>query len=121
VARALHRASAVPKKIIGKVASVVSDALRDADVARRSAHDPQFHRDVQQDRRGTLSRYKTVQHALLDRAASEKASKRGKGGRASAGRPAAPSRAAGVGAPVRRSRDAVGPGPATKKTAKKPR
>ena len=120
MARALHRASAVPKKIIGKVASVVSDALRDADVARRSAHDPQFHRDVQKDRRGTLSRYKTVQHALLDRAASEKASKRGKG-RASAGRPAAPSRAAGVGAPVRRSRDTVGPGPATKKTAKKPR
>ncbi|MDQ3399616.1 MAG: hypothetical protein M3470_01265 [Chloroflexota bacterium] len=121
MARALHRASAVPKKIIGKVASVVSDALRDADVARRSAHDPQFHRDVQKDRRGTLSRYKTVQHALRDRAASEKASKRGKGGRASPGRPAGPSRAAGVGAPVRRSRDTVGPGPATKKTAKKPR
>ena len=119
MARALHQASAVPKKIIGKVASVVSDALRDADVARRSAHDPQFHRDVQQDRRGTLSRYKTVQHALRDRAASEKASKRGKG--ASPGRPAGPSRAAGVGAPVRRSRDTVGPGPATKKTAKKPR
>ena len=119
MARALHRASAVPKKIIGKVASVVSDALRDADVARRSAHDPQFHRDVQKDRRGTLSRYKTVQHALLDRAASEKASKRGKG--ASPGRPAGPSRAAGVGAPVRRSRDTVGPGPAIKKTAKKPR
>ncbi len=62
----------MPKKTIRKVASVVSAALRDADLARRSAHDPQFHRDVQQDRRGTLSRYETVQHALRDRAAAPK-------------------------------------------------
>lgn len=62
----------MPKKSIRKVASVVSAALRDADLARRSAHDPQFHRDVQQDRRGTLSRYETVQHALRDRAATPK-------------------------------------------------
>lgn len=50
----------------------MSAALRDAELARRTAHDPQFHRDVQQDRRGTLSRYKTVQHALRDRAAPTK-------------------------------------------------
>ena len=63
----------MPKKTIRKVASVVNAALRDAELARRSAHDPQFHRDVQQDRRGTLSRYTTVQHALRDRAAASKA------------------------------------------------
>ncbi len=66
----------MPKKTIRKVASVVSAALRDADLARRSAHDPQFHRDVQQDRRGTLSRYETVQHALQDRAAAAKPDKK---------------------------------------------
>ena len=63
----------MPKKTIRRVASAVSAALRDADLARRTAHDPQFHRDVQQDRRGTLSRYSTVQHALRDRAAASKA------------------------------------------------
>ena len=62
----------MPKKTIRKVASVVSAALRDADLARRSAHEPQFHRDIRQDRRGTLSRYETVQHALRDRAAAPK-------------------------------------------------
>ena len=66
---------AMPKKTIRRVASAVSAAVRDAELARRTAHEPQFHRDVQQDRRGTLSRYKTVQHALRDRAASEKADK----------------------------------------------
>lgn len=60
----------MPKKTIRRVASAVSAALRDAELARRTAHDPQFHRDVQQDRRGTLSRYTTVQHALRDRAAA---------------------------------------------------
>ena len=62
----------MPKKTIRRVASAVSAALRDAELARRTAHDPQFHRDVQQDRRGTLSRYTTVQHALRDRAAAAK-------------------------------------------------
>jgi len=66
----------VPKKTIRKLAGVFSAAVRDADVARRSAHDPQFHKDVQEDRRGTLSRYKTVQDALHDRAAAERAAKR---------------------------------------------
>jgi len=65
----------VPKKTIRKIAGVFSAAMRDADVARRSAHDPQFHKDVQADRRTTLSRYKTVQDALRDRAAAERPAK----------------------------------------------
>ena len=65
----------MPKKTIRKLASAFSAAVRDADVARRSAHDPQFHKDVQADRRTTLSRYKTVQDALHDRAAAERSAK----------------------------------------------
>ena len=71
-ARRVHQPSAMPKKIIRKVASVVNAAMKDADLARKTSHDPAFHRDVQADRRGTLSRYKTVQQALRDRDAAER-------------------------------------------------
>lgn len=66
----------MPKKTIRKLASAFSAAVRDADVARRTAHDPQFHKDIQADRRTTLSRYKTVQDALHDRAAAERQAKK---------------------------------------------
>ena len=64
----------MPKKAIRKIAGAISAAISDAETARSSAHDPTFHRALQEDRRGTLSRYQTVQDALRDRAAAEKSS-----------------------------------------------
>ena len=57
---------------VKKIARIVGEALRDADRARRDASDPAFGKDVRRDRRGTLSRYRTVQHALRDRERIEK-------------------------------------------------
>lgn len=61
----------MPKKMIRRAASILNAAMKDADLARKTVHDPAFQREVQADRRGALSRYKTVQHALRDRAAAE--------------------------------------------------
>jgi hypothetical protein len=60
---------------IGRIARVIDAAGRDADLARRHANDPQFRRAVQNDRRETLSRFRTVKHALEDREKIEKAKK----------------------------------------------
>ena len=56
-----------------KLARTIAEALRDADRARRSTSDPKFRRGMQTDRRGTLRRFETVEHALEDRAKIEKA------------------------------------------------
>lgn len=56
-----------------KIARIVQDAGRDASLARRSANDPDFHKSVQKDRRGTLSSFATVKSALRDRERIEKA------------------------------------------------
>lgn len=56
-----------------KIAKIVDDARRDTALARRTASDPDFHKKVQQDRRGTLSRFATVKRALRDRERIEKA------------------------------------------------
>ncbi len=58
---------------IGRIARAIDAAGRDADLARRHANDPQFRRGVQDDRRETLSRFRTVKHALEDREKIEKA------------------------------------------------
>lgn len=58
---------------IRKIARIVGDAQRDAAVARRTSNDPDFRAKVQQDRRGTLSRFNTVKAALADRERIEKA------------------------------------------------
>jgi hypothetical protein len=55
------------------IARAIDAAGRDADLARRSASDPAFRRGVQADRRGTLSSFRTVRHALADRERIEKA------------------------------------------------
>jgi hypothetical protein len=56
-----------------RIVSAVDAAGRDADLARRSASDPEFRRRVQADRRGTLSSFRTVRQALADRERIEKA------------------------------------------------
>lgn len=60
---------------LGRIARAIDAAGRDADLARRSASDPSFRRGVRDDRRGTLSSFRTVQHALEDREKIEKAKK----------------------------------------------
>lgn len=55
-----------------EIARAIDAAGTDADLARKSAGNAQFIRDVQADRRGTLSSFKTVKHALADRAKIEK-------------------------------------------------
>lgn len=62
-----------PKKsaLVKRIARVAGAAMKDAEIARATYHEPKFRADVKKDRRGTLSRYKTVQHALRDRAAPD--------------------------------------------------
>ena len=61
------RADSTKGSAVGRIASAIVAAGRDADLARRSASDPAFRREVRADRRGTLSRFRTVQQALEDR------------------------------------------------------
>lgn len=60
-----------------KIARIVRAAQTDADLARRSSHSPEFRKAVTKDRRGALSEYTTVKHALRDRERIEKAKKKG--------------------------------------------
>ena len=55
------------------IARAIDAAGRDADLARRTASDPAFRRGLQKDRRGTLSRFRSVRQALADREKIEKA------------------------------------------------
>ncbi|HKY52561.1 MAG TPA: hypothetical protein VJP45_14995 [Candidatus Limnocylindria bacterium] len=57
----------MPIKRIKKAAKIVDAAMKDAARARSHATDPQFRENVQKDRRGELSKFKTVQHAIADR------------------------------------------------------
>jgi hypothetical protein len=59
-----------------KIARIVNAAYKDADHARKTSHSAEFRKNVQKDRRGTLSEFRTVKHALKDRESIEK--KRGK-------------------------------------------
>lgn len=52
---------------VKKLAKIVGAAYRDADRARKSASDPKWRKEQMADRRGTLRRFETVEHALQDR------------------------------------------------------
>ena len=58
-----------------RIARAIDAAGRDADVARRSASDPEFRRGVREDRRATLSSFRTVRDALADRERIQKSRK----------------------------------------------
>ncbi len=60
----------MPLRKLKRVAKIVDAAMRDA--ARAQATDPAFRENQQKDRRGELSKFKTVQHALADREQIEK-------------------------------------------------
>lgn len=62
----------MPLRKIKRVAKIVDAAMRDATRARSQSTDPAFRENVQKDRRGELSKFKTVQHALADRERIEK-------------------------------------------------
>ena len=58
---------------IKKVAKIVDAAMSDGARARSQMTNPAFRENVRKDRRGELSKFKTVQHALADRERIEKA------------------------------------------------
>lgn len=69
---------------VRRLARTIDAALRDAGRARHAQRDPKFRKDVQTDRRGTLRKFETVEHALQDRARIENAKASGKSGTAPA-------------------------------------
>jgi len=60
---------------LGRIARAIDAAGRDADLARRSTSDPEFRRGIREDRRATLSSFRTVKDALADRARIQKSKK----------------------------------------------
>ncbi len=62
----------MPLRKLKRVAKIVDAAMRDGARARSQSTDPAFREGVQKDRRGELSKFKTVQHALADRERIEK-------------------------------------------------
>jgi hypothetical protein len=62
----------MPLRKIKRVAKIVDAAMRDGARARSQSTDPAFRERIQSDRRGELSKFKTVQHALADRERIEK-------------------------------------------------
>jgi len=60
------------RKTVRKTLRTIDAAFRDGSRARDAHTSPQFRQDVQRDRRSTLRRFDTVEHALEDRAKIEK-------------------------------------------------
>lgn len=58
---------------IRRIAKTIDAALRDGARARQVHSTPEFRKDVQKDRRATLRKFDTVEHALQDRERIEKA------------------------------------------------
>jgi len=52
---------------VRKLAKIVGAAFRDADLARKTSGDPKWRKEQMKDRRGTLRKFETVEHALEDR------------------------------------------------------
>jgi hypothetical protein len=52
---------------VRKLAKIVGAAFRDADRARKTSADPKWRKEQMNDRRGTLRKFETVEHALQDR------------------------------------------------------
>lgn len=52
---------------VRKIAKIVGAAMRDADRARRVKGDASWTKAQQQDRRGTLRKFETVEHTIQER------------------------------------------------------
>jgi hypothetical protein len=57
----------MPLKKLKKIVRTVNAAYKDADHARKTSNSADFRRAVNKDRRGALSEFRTVKHALRDR------------------------------------------------------
>lgn len=58
---------------VRKIAKIVTEAMRDADRARKSASDPTWRKAQMTDRGGTLRRFETVESTIKEREAHAKA------------------------------------------------
>ena len=52
---------------VRKIAKIVTEAMRDADRARKSSADPKWRKEQMADRRGTLRKFETVEQTIQER------------------------------------------------------
>lgn len=52
---------------VRKIAKIVTEAMRDADRARKSSADPKWRKEQMADRGGTLRRFETVESTIKER------------------------------------------------------
>ena len=57
---------------VRKIARIVTEAMRDADRARKSSSDPKWRKEQMADRRGTLRKFETVESTIKEREAHAK-------------------------------------------------
>jgi hypothetical protein len=57
---------------VRKIAKIVTEAMRDADRARKTSADPKWRREQMSDRGGTLRRFETVESTIKEREAHAK-------------------------------------------------
>ena len=60
---------------VRKLAKIVTEAMRDADRARKSSADPKWRKEQIADRRGTLRKFETVESTIQERGAPKTKSK----------------------------------------------
>ena len=63
---------------VRKIAKIVTEAMRDADRARKSSADPKWRKDQMSDRGGTLRRFETVESTIEEREAHAKSKSKAK-------------------------------------------
>jgi len=56
---------------VRKIAKIVTEAMRDADRARKSSADPKWRKEQMADRRGTLRKFETVESTIQERDAQK--------------------------------------------------
>jgi len=60
---------------VRKIAKIVTEAMRDADRARKSSADPKWRKAQMSDRRGTLRKFETVESTIQERDAPKSKAK----------------------------------------------
>ena len=56
---------------VRKLAKIVTEAMRDADRARKTSGDPKWRKEQMADRRGTLRKFETVESTIQERDAQK--------------------------------------------------
>jgi hypothetical protein len=57
---------------VRKFVKIVGEAMRDGDRARKTSSDPKWRKAQQQDRRGTLRKFETVEQTIKERDAEKR-------------------------------------------------